>query len=68
MAAVTVQSDFGALKNKGLFSIVSPSICHEVMGPDAMTLVVECSYITIICALALLYCCHVIFVRQACET
>ena len=21
------------------FSIVSPSICHEVMGPDAMTLV-----------------------------
>ena len=23
-------------------SIVSPSICHEVMGPDAMILVVEC--------------------------
>ena len=24
------------------FSIVSPSICHEVMGPDAMILVFEC--------------------------
>ena len=23
-------------------SIVSPSICHEVMGPDAMMLVSEC--------------------------
>ena len=23
-------------------TIVSPSICHEVMGPDAMTLVLEC--------------------------
>ena len=23
-------------------SIVSPSICHEVMGPDAMILVYEC--------------------------
>ena len=23
-------------------SIVSPSICHEVMGPDAMTLFFEC--------------------------
>ena len=23
-------------------SIVSPSICHEVMGPDAMILVSEC--------------------------
>ena len=23
-------------------SIVSPSICHEIMGPDAMTLVFEC--------------------------
>ena len=23
-------------------SIVSPSICHEVMGPDAMILVFEC--------------------------
>ena len=34
MAAVTVCSDFGAQEN-----IVSPSICHEVMGPDAMILV-----------------------------
>ena len=37
MAAVTICSDFGALPKKSLtVSIVSPSICHEVMGPDAM--------------------------------
>ena len=40
MAAVTVHSDFGAQENKaGHCSIVSPSICHEVMGLDAMILV-----------------------------
>ena len=40
MAAVTVHSDFGAQENKSVtLSIVSPSICHEVMGPDAMILV-----------------------------
>ena len=37
MAAITICSNFGALKIKSL--IVSPSICHEEMGPDAMTLV-----------------------------
>ena len=43
MAAVTICSDFGAQKLKPLtVSIVSPSICHEVMGPDAMILVSEC--------------------------
>ena len=36
MAVVTVHSDFGAWENK--VSIFSPSICHEVMGPDAMIL------------------------------
>ena len=36
MAAVTICSDFGAQVS---VSIVSPSICHEVMGPDAMILV-----------------------------
>ena len=37
MAAVTICSDFGAQKIKSLaISIVSPCICHEVMGPDAM--------------------------------
>ena len=36
MAAVTICSDFGAPQNK---VSVSPSICHEVMGPDAMILV-----------------------------
>ena len=41
MAAVTIHSDFGAPpKIKPLsVSIVSPSICHEVMGPDAMIFV-----------------------------
>ena len=40
MAAVTICSDSGAPKIKSAtVSTVSPSICHEVMGPDAMTLV-----------------------------
>ena len=39
MAAVTICSDFGAPHNKVSGSIVSPSIFHEVMGPDAMILV-----------------------------
>ena len=38
MAAVTICSDFGNQKKIKSFTvfIVSPSICHEVMGPDAM--------------------------------
>ena len=39
MAAVIICSDFGAPKIKLSVSIVSPSICHEVMGLDAMILV-----------------------------
>ena len=40
MAAVTICSDFGAHKIKSVtISTVSPSICHQVMGPDAMILV-----------------------------
>ena len=40
MAAVTICSDFGAQTIKSLtVSIVSPSICHEVVGPDALILV-----------------------------
>ena len=40
MTAVTIHSDFGAQKIKSVtVSIVSPSICHEVMGPDVMILV-----------------------------
>ena len=38
-SAVTICSDFGAQKNKVTISIVSPSICHEVMEPDAVILV-----------------------------
>jgi len=40
MAAITIYSDFGAPKIKSeTVYIVSPSISHEVMGPDAMILV-----------------------------
>ena len=39
MAAVTICSDFGAPKNKVCYCFVSPCICREVMGPDAMILV-----------------------------
>ena len=37
MAAITICSDFGAQENK--VSHCFPSICHEVMGPDAMILI-----------------------------
>ena len=40
MATVTNYSDFGAQEIKSFtVSIVSPSIYHEVMEPDAMILV-----------------------------
>ena len=40
MAAITIGSDFGAPQKKSdTVSTVSPSISHEVMGPDAMILV-----------------------------
>ena len=40
MAAVTICSDFGAQKIKSdTVPTVSPSISHEVMGPDAMIFV-----------------------------
>ena len=40
MAAVIIRNDFGAPEIKSLtVSTVSPAICHEVMGLDAMILV-----------------------------
>ena len=40
MAAVTICSDLGAQENKVCHRFhCSPSICHEVMGLDAMILV-----------------------------
>ena len=40
MAAVTIHSDFGAQQKKVCHCFhFSPSICHEVMGQDAMILV-----------------------------
>ena len=47
MAVVTIYSDFGAPKVKFVtVSIVSPSICHEVMGLDEMifVLAVPCEF------------------------
>ena len=40
MATVTIYSDFGATQDKvyNCFHCF-PSMCHEVMGPDAMILV-----------------------------
>ena len=39
MAAVTICSDFGAKENKYVIvSTFSFSICHEMMGQDAMIL------------------------------
>ena len=38
MAAITIYSDFGDPKIKpATVSTVSPSVCHEVLGPDAWT-------------------------------
>ena len=40
MAAITICNDFGAQNIKSdTVSTVSPSICHEVLGPDAMIFV-----------------------------
>ena len=40
MAAVTFHCDFGAQENENFHCFYfSPSICHEVMGPDVMILV-----------------------------
>ena len=42
MAPITICSDLGApQKMSATISTVSPSICHEVMGLDAMILVHE---------------------------
>ena len=38
MTVVTIHSDLGAQENSLAVSTVSPSIHHEVMGPDAMIL------------------------------
>ena len=40
MATITIRSDFGAQEKKSVTaSTFSPSVCHEVMGPDAIILV-----------------------------
>ena len=39
MAVVTVHSDFEAQENKFVTDTFSLSICHKVMGLDAMILV-----------------------------
>ena len=48
MAAVTVRSDLELKKRKSVTtSTFSPSICHAVMGPDAMILVFQ--YLVLSC-------------------
>ena len=43
VAAITVHSDLETKKIKSVtVSIFSPSVCHEVMRPDAMIFIVEC--------------------------
>ena len=42
MAAVTVCSDLGIQESKVCHCFISPFICHEVMGPDAMIFIFEC--------------------------
>ena len=43
MAAVAISCVFGTQENKVCHCFhLSLSICHEVMGPDAMILVFEC--------------------------
>ena len=42
MTAVTIHSDFRAQEEICHYFTFSPSICHEVMGPDAMILVLFC--------------------------
>ena len=45
MAAVTICSDFGAQENKVSHCFhCSPSICHEVMEPDAMILILNVEF------------------------
>ena len=40
MTAVTIHNDFGAQENKIChYSDISPSICHDVMGLEAVNLV-----------------------------
>ncbi|MCG5651153.1 hypothetical protein, partial [Holdemanella sp. DFI.5.21] len=38
MAAVTIRSDFRVKEEEGTTSTFSPSVCHEVMVPDATLL------------------------------
>ena len=52
MAAAAIYSDFGAQEIKSVtVSTVSPSMCHEVMGPDAMILVFQSYKVYHICIL-----------------
>ena len=45
MVAATISSDLEPKKRKHVTtSTFSPFICHEVMGPDAMTLVFVCLF------------------------
>ena len=52
MAAITICSDFGAPKIKSdIVSTVSPSISHELMGPDATKFLISVGSNSLICFL-----------------
>ena len=52
MAAIMICSDLEVQKMKSVtVSTVSPSMCHEVMGPDAMILVFQSYKVYHICIL-----------------
>ena len=45
LAAITICNNFGAQKIKSVtVSTVSPSICHEVMGPEGLMLKLKLQY------------------------
>ena len=62
MFAVTGCSDFRAQGYKSVtLSIFSPSICHEVMGPDAMILVEL--YVKVIYSFVYFFCLIIFIVK-----
>ena len=56
MAAITICSDFGAPKNNVCHCChCSASICHEVMGPDAMIFYLCLYYVYVIYEIYVIY-------------
>ena len=58
MTAITICSDFGAQKEHVSVSTVSPSICHEMMGPPSWS---DGTIMTYICIYSYIYIYHDIY-------